>query len=192
MTPPTTEAPELWLHSYQVYIHHVSSTLKEQPVIIGPLGSDFAVLSENHLACLNLLSKYGTLIPTGGATSTAQTITSMYFPNITAVQINYTKALLEFQQGWVNYQTGAFGAARSHLQQGETYYNSAVATWLDKGTAIENANLDHIKSETNYNNALSNSSMVNAYGWLLFGLGWTFIGIGIIIYGSRKPKTVQS
>lgn len=46
-------------------------------------------------------------------------------------------------------------------------------------------------AEANYYNALVDFTLVNAYGWLLFGLGWVFIGIGII-YGARKPKAAQS
>lgn len=191
VTPSVSEASELWRHSYSIYIHHVNATagpLKEMGSEYMTGGSDFAVLSTDHLACLNIWMKYATFMPfDSGAQAVTPTI-----PNITAVQLNMTKASQEFQIGGSIFEAGVFSTAKSHLQLGESYYNSALASWLDKGTAIEDADLAQTKSETNYNNALSSSAMINACGWLFFGLGWTFIGLGIIIYGLRKPKATAS
>jgi hypothetical protein len=192
ITPSVAEAPELWTHDYWVYVHHVNSTTgpTSEPWIIPSVasGDNFAVLSQDHFECLNLFTKYNMMF--GGLT--AMQGSSFFLTNITAAQINFTMAMMEFEVGSQVFSAGMFGAAKTHLQRGDTYFNAAMNSWATKGTAIEDAALAHTKAETNYNNALANSTMVNAYGWLLFGLGWTFIGLGIIIYGLRKPKAATS
>lgn len=190
-TPAVAEAPELWTHYYWVYIHHVNSTTgpTSEPWTIPTVasGDNFAVLSEDHFECLNLYTKYSMMF---GALSAMQV--SDFPTDITAAQINFTMAQMEFEVGSEVFSAGMFGSAKTHLQRGDTYFNDAMNSWATKGTAIEDAALANTKSETNYNNALANSSLVNAYGWLLFGLGWTFIGLGAIIYGMKKPKAAAS
>lgn len=179
-TPSNTEAPEYWTYQYWVYLHHVNGTtgpLSERPILpTAAHGSSFAVLSQDHFECLNSFMKYKSMTTNGT-------------PNITATQVNFTQAMMEFQQGSAIYPTGMFNAAKIHLQRGDSYWVAALNSWTTRGTDIEDAALDHQKSETNYNNALANSFLVNAYGWLLFGLGWTFIGLGLIVYAFRRPKT---
>jgi len=193
MTPSVEDAGELWTHEYQIYVHHVNSTGHEQELIYGPSGEEFAVLSTDHLACLNIWMKYSMFFGSG---PTLMSDGSPFFTNVTAAQVNFTQAMLEFQLGAQIFEAGVFGDARSHLERGDSYFNSALAAWSQRGTAMEDAATAHLNSETNYNNALADatkkqadSSMVNSIGWLLFGLGWVFIGFGIIIYGARKPKT---
>jgi hypothetical protein len=190
-TPAVAEAPELWTHDYWVYIHHVNSTTgpTSEPWTIPPVasGDNFAVLSEDHFECLNLYTKYSMMFSALSAMQVSD------FPtDITSAQINFTMAQMEFEVGSEVFSAGMFGSARTHLQRGDTYFNAAMNSWATKGTAIEDAALANTKSETNYNNALANSTLVNAYGWLLFGLGWTFIGLGVIIYGMKKPKAAAS
>ncbi len=201
MTPPVEETSELWEHSYYVHIDNVNSTvapMRELFSVSAYSGDYFAVLSEDHLACLNLWYKYGMMFGDSLPMSAAYS-PFPFFANITATQVNMTRAIFEFQQGFAIFEAGVFGTARSHLERGDSYFNSALNVWLEKGTALEDAGLAHLNSETNYNNALADgtrkqadASMVNSYGWVLFGLGWTFIGIGLIIYGIRKPKTTPS
>jgi len=191
-TPTNSEAPEYWTYQYWVYLQHVNSTTGplSEPWAMSYVAHDhnFAVLSQDHFECLNLFMKYGSLIPDGTASVTT-TYPFVGFPNITAALVNFTQAMMEFQQGSEIYPTGMFNAAKIHLQRGDAYWVAALNSWSSRGTGIEDATLDHQESETNYNNALANSSLVNAYGWLLFGLGWTFIGLGLIVYAARRPKT---
>lgn len=190
-TPAVAEAPELWTHYYWVYMHHVNSTTgpTSEPWIMSAVasGDNFAILSEDHFECLNLYTKYNMMF---GGFSAMQV--SDYFTNITAAQINFTMAMMEFEVGSEVFSAGMFNSAKNHLQHGDAYFNAAMNSWATKGTAIEDAALANTKSETNYNNALANSTLVNAYGWLLFGLGWTFIGLGAIIYGMKKSKAAAS
>jgi hypothetical protein len=199
MMPSTAEAPENFGHgySYYVYIHNVNGTGGSLDPISGSYGSGFAVLSADHLACLNIWSKYSLIFGGIDGLSAAQSTPSFtFFTNITGVQINFTQAMMEFHEGMNIFEAGMYGAALTHLQHADSYFSAALNTWATRGTALEDAGLAHLASETAYNNALADgtrkqadASMMNAYGWVLFGLGWTFIGIGLIIYGIRRPKT---
>lgn len=198
MTPPVTETSELWPHSYAVYIHHVNSTVTPfaevptSPILFVNVDSGFAVLSEDHLSCLELWAKlkgiFTTPIVLGeGATQLDQM--SAITTDITEAQVLYQKAYMEFGLGKRILDSGVYGQARTHLQNADDLYGQALDAWDAKGTAAEDANLNYTKSETAYNYALASAANINAYGWLLFGLGWTFIGLGVIIYGLRRPKT---
>ena len=185
MTPTLLDAPEqMGLYSYSVYVHHVNSTNVELLPINPINGGSFAVLSADHLACLNVWAKYYT--PSGARA----------FPsgvNITHAQVELMQAKFELEQGIQFFQVGVFDAAKAHFQTGDAYFNDALATWNTGGTAIENADLAYKQAQTTYYTALGDANRMNAYGWILFGLGWVFIGLGIIIYAARKPKVaVQS
>jgi hypothetical protein len=193
VTPSTTEATDLWKHDYSIYIDNVNNgTAPYVDLDSIPLGggSNFVVLSADHLACVNLAYKLEMIF---GSYS--------YLPyvNITKVQILMSQAYMEYTQGLALLSAKDFANAKTHLQQAESLYNDAITTWDEKGTAFEDAQLNLTIAQANYNNAeadasrkQADASLVNAYGWLLFGLGWTFIGIGIVIYGFRRPKTAPS
>lgn len=195
MTPPIADAPELWTHDYYLYLDRVNSTAAPY----GPLssfsvthGHNFAVLSTDHLACLNIWFRLGTFMFDGPMVTMQQTST---LPSITRVQILMMQASMEFQQGMNIFDAGVFGTAKTHLQSAESLFNDALTAWDEKGTAMEDAELNATLAQTNYYNAqadatrkTADASIVNAYGWLFFGIGWTFIGIGIIVYGLRRPK----
>lgn len=192
MTPSTEEAPELWTHEYIVYIDSVNSTSPpyENLSPIGIYGdNDFAVLSADHLECLKIFTKFGMFASSMGG-GWPPVMTEM--PNITETQVLFTKLYMKLMQGMQYYQMGLFGTAKSHLQDADAFMAEALTAWNTTGTAIEDADMGRKNAEANYYNGLANSTLVNAYGWLLFGLGWVFIGIGIIIYGARKPKATQS
>lgn len=193
MTPTVAEAPEqigpFW---YTVYIHHANNTVAPYNDMSFSVvsGSNFAVLSADHLACLNLWAKYNMFFMYGPSMMLPQGM----FPfggNITEVQVLFTRAMFELEQGSLIFEAGVFGAAKTHLQTGDTYFSDALTAWNDRGTAIEDADLAYKEAQTTYYTALGDANKMNAYGWILFGLGWMFIGLGIIIYAFRKPKVVQ-
>ena len=183
VTPNVTDTSEMWYHSFEVYIHHVNSTTAPMgEAASSPLwvhhGSYFMVLSSDHLDCLDLWSRVNGI--------------SLPSSSIAKVQVLKTEAKMEFDLGTSILEKGVYGQAKTHLQTAENLYNQALTTWDERGTAMEDADMNYTKSETAYNYALANAANVNAYGWLLFGLGWTFIGLGVIIYGLRRPKVAQS
>jgi len=194
VTPSIAEASELWTHWYDIWLDNVNSTQAPYeelyPIYIN-YGYSFAVLSADHLACLNLWAKYGMFFWYYDGPYVTQPQMYPFVPfytNISQVQVLITQAFFEFIQGFQIFQAGVFGTAKTHLQAGENLINEALSVWSDRGTAMEDAAMNLQTAQANYYNALGDSSRMNAYGWFLFGLGWVFIGIGIIIYGFRKPK----
>jgi hypothetical protein len=113
-------------------------------------------------------------------------------PNIIETQVLFSKLYMKLMQGMQYYQMGLFDTAKSHIQDADSFMTEALTAWNTTGTAMEDTDMGRKNAEANYYNGLANSSLVNAYGWLLFGLGCVFIAIGIIIYGARKPKAAQS
>ena len=194
MTPTLAEAREqIGPFSYTVYVHHANNTVApyNDMVIERASGDNFAVLSADHLACLNLWAKYAMFFGDGPLMMLPQGGTFPFGANITEAQVLFTKAMFELEQGYLIFQAGVFGAAKTHLQTGDTYFSDALTAWNDRGTAIEDADLAYKEAQTTYYTALGDANKMNAYGWILFGLGWMFIGLGIIIYAFRKPKVVQ-
>jgi len=203
LTPLVSETSELWTHSYDLYIHHVNATNAEittPPVGVpsSPIwihhGSDFAVLSTDHLGCENLWVKLHPVLGTSSAM--ASTAATSIPPDITKVYILMQKATMEFDLAERILKTGVFGEAKTHLTNADTLYSQALDTWDQRGTAIEDATLNNTIAQTNLYNAQADAerktgdaALVNAYGTLLFGLGWVFIGLGVVVYGLRKPKT---
>lgn len=200
-TPPIAEAPELWTHQYYVYIDYVNNTVTPYQVIGSYQmvhGYYFAVLSADHLDCLNLWSKLDNVYWfTSSGMPAATSAATLYGPtDITSVYIMFEKAHMEFTLGEDILAAGVFGEAKTHLTNADTMYSQALDTWNLRGTAIEDASLNNTIAQTNLYNAQADAtrksgdaSLVNAYGFLLFGLGWTFIGLGVIVYSLRKPKT---
>lgn len=199
-TPPITEAPELWRHHYDVYLDYVNNTVAPYQVIGSDhvaSGSDFAVLSADHLACLQLWSKLSSVSWYSASSVSTAASTAIYSPtDITGVYILFAKAHMEYNLGLDIFNAGVFGDAKTHLTNADTLYSQALDTWDQRGTAIEDASLNNTIAQTGLYNAQADAArksadaaLVNSYGYLLFGLGWTFIGLGVIIYGMRKTKT---
>ncbi len=200
VTPPITEVSELWTYEYWIYVDYANSSTSPYQ-IMGKYqvvhGHYFAILSQDHLDCLRLWRKLSNI---DGFGSGLGQVSVLYGPpEITKVYIMMQKAYMEYALGTEIFQTGVFSEAKTHLQNAETMYDEALDTWDQRGTAIEDAELNQTMALTNYYNAQADAerksadaSLVNAYGWLLFGLGWTFIGLGAIVYGMRKPKVAQS
>jgi hypothetical protein len=182
-TPTLLDAPEqMGLYSYNVYVHNVNGTNAELTPLNPINGGSFAVLSQDHLACLNIWAKYYT--PPGVLREFPSGV------NVTEAQVELMQAKLELAQGSQIFQAGVFDVAKTHLQAGDTYFTDALTAWDTNGTAIENADLAYKQAQTTYYTALGDANKMNAYGWILFGLGWVFIGLGIIIYAARRPKVV--
>jgi hypothetical protein len=193
MTPPTSEAPELWTYEYELIVEVVNATS-------GPLGFvfywswwnwdyDFAVYSSDHLETQQLRDKLETLFGMG----------PMWLPmNVTEAMVLYTQGYFEYQSGNQTHERGDFSAAKTYFENAEDLFNQALTVYEQKGTAIEDTNLSYKEALANAtrdnaqaNLVSANAALINSYAWMFFGIGWVLIGIGIIIYGARKPKTPQ-
>jgi hypothetical protein len=198
ITASVAEASEFWTHSYSIYIHHVNSTTAPYGEVTTPspfapaspiwihYGSNFIVLSADHLDCLSLWAKLEADL--GSGTVTTMMVPTPTQPAATKFYVLMQQASLEFNMGLQLLETGIFSTAKTHLQNADGLYTQALTEWDQRGTALEDAEVNNTRSDTSLNLATATAAVVNAYGWLLFGLGWTFIGIGVIIYGWKKPK----
>lgn len=189
VTPPLTEAPEFWLHSYTVYVEYLPEGATAVSTWTSS-GDSFAVMSDDHFTAFQLYNKLiwlkGSSIP-------------MMYINVTEAQVLMLKAFMEYTSGEQYYTSGAFADAKTHLQNADNYFNAALTAWSVQGTAFENAMLEYYqalgnatKKQADAELIQANAALNNSYGWIFFGLGWVLIGIGIIIYGARKPKVAQS
>jgi hypothetical protein len=196
VTPPITEAPELWAHNYYVYLDHVNDTATPyrtwNPIYMTS-GSNFAVLSADHLECLRLWRRLNGVNWHG---ISSMSTSAAYSPtSITKVTVMIEKAHAKYDLGYSILQAKVFGQAKTYLTDADTMYSQALDIWDERGTAYEDADLNNTIAQTNLYNAQADAerktgdaALVNAYGTLLFGLGWVFIGLGVVVYGMKKPK----
>lgn len=183
-TASTEEAPEQWQHTYYIYLDQANNTVspyKELAGIYVYSGSYFMVLSQDHSACLSLWAKYD-LIFDG------------YYPmsyNITKAQVQFLQAYLEFAQGESLLEAKYYTDAKTHFTACDTNYVNGISTWDTRGTAKEDADLAYKNALADNAKKSGDAAINNSYGWIFFGLGWTLIGLGLIIYAMKRPKTPQ-
>lgn len=91
---------------------------------------------------------------------------------------------------------GNFTEAKTHYQAAVSLYEQAFDAEKEKGTAIEDAELnatidtaDAALKEADAAMLQAQATMNQSYGYILLGLGFILIGIGAIIYAAKKPKT---
>lgn len=190
ITPPLTEAPETWIHSYAVYVEYVPEGSTTPNMDWYRSGNNFAVMSEDHFAAFQLYNKLVSIME--GAIP-------FEFVNVTEAQVLMVEAFMEFTLGQQSYRSGAFTDAKTHLQTADNDINALLVAWNEQGTAFENAMLEYYQALANATKKQAdaviiqaNAALNNSYGWIFFGLGWTLIGIGIIIYGAKKPKAATT
>lgn len=191
VTPTIEEAPETWVHEYWIYVEYIPESGGDVRTDWNWHGDNFAIMSEDHLAALQLYNKLVILMDVDPPL--------WYTINVTKARVLMIQAAVNFVEGTSYYTNGIFSTARESLQGASNLLDEALSIWDERGTALENAATAYKNAEANYYNALADSTikesdaaLTNSYGWLFFGLGWTLLGIGIIIYEAEKPKTVQS
>jgi len=186
VTPPLTEAPEMWMYSYTVYVEYAPENVSIPVPPWSYSGDEFAVMSEDHFTSFQLYNKL-TLMMRGGIL--------LEFINVTEARVLMIKASMEFTLGEQSYSSGAFKDAKTHLKNADNYINESLVAWNKQGTAFENATLEYYyalaiatRKQADAESIQATAALNNSYGWIFFGLGWMLIGVGIIIYGARKPK----
>jgi hypothetical protein len=179
VTPPLTDAPEIWVHSYTVYVEYIAEGDTNPPEWYWH-GDNFAVMSEAHFDSFQLYNKLKGFM-------TSITILPSAI-NATEAQVLFVKAYIEYTLGRQYYSNGEFENAKINFQSADLHVNEALAAWNERGTAFEDAMLDYYDSSAKAQIIQANAALNNSYGWIFFGIGWILIGIGIIVYGARKPK----
>jgi hypothetical protein len=179
VTPSIQQAPEQWTYSYAIFVDTVNKTGGYYASYDVSSGTNFAILSSDHLTCLTLYAKYNSMF------SAMVVASPIFYSNISRVQVFMFQSMWAFNQGTNLLDAQQYSQAKTFLQQGDTLFGQALSAWDTLGTARDNAT-------TNYTNALGNAAMNNAYGWMFFGIGWILIGLGVIIFGARRPRIMQA
>ncbi|MCL6577915.1 MAG: hypothetical protein K6T73_00825 [Candidatus Bathyarchaeota archaeon] len=170
--PDTTVASNIVKHSYTIYVEDVNAVGTNLGSNSPQGGSNFAVLSDEQADAIELrreINKY---------------LSSYLFFTAKARELSLmaggAKSMADN-----DYQKGRFSDAVSNYQEALSHYQDAWSSETESVLGFEKAFEDIL---TNGAGAIT---MVG-WGYVIFGLGWVFIGIGIIIYAVRKPKAVSS
>lgn len=170
--PSALFVSNLVVHSYTIYVEHVNSTSGNKAVVGGwtVTGDSFAIFSSDQKDAYTYqqeVSAYPST-PIGGV------------PFLTAearellVESSVTKSLASD-----SYMRGDFASAKQYYLNSLNFIEQAYSNETDKWSAFENA----------FVNILNGGSTLLAfqgYAWLLFGIGFLFMGIGVLIYLARK------
>jgi len=138
---------------------------------------------------------------------------SYYWQSILARQKS-TQAVIEKGLGDTYYDRGDYASALTKYNLANTLWEEALAAEKDWRTKGENAELNVTLTEAaaymrqadaalveanaalitaNATKLQAEAAMTNAYGWYFIGLGfaigWSLMGIGVIIYALRRPKS---
>jgi len=180
-----------WAHEYTIYVEHVNATTGPAE-IVGTWSRPwdwwspdylFVVFSTDQADAYDLSQEYDSYAsyPWG-------------FSNINASQLA-GQASIEASLGDRYYSRGDYASAETQYQTALDLYNQAIAAEATWQTKIEEAELEIALTEAEANMATANAMLRQAdaavnqsYSWILFGLGFVFMGIATIVYASKKPK----
>ena len=182
-----------WAHGYTIYVEHVNATTGPKKIVTPTWEVDwddfpepdylFVVFSTDQADAYDLSQEYNsyTSYPWG-------------FSNINASQLA-GQASIEASLGDRYYSRGDYVSAETQYQTALDLYNQAIAAEATWQTKIEEANLQIALTEAEANMATANAMLRQAdaavnqsYSWILFGIGFVFMGIATIVYASKKPK----
>ncbi len=166
----TSEASNLYLHSYTVYWVYTTNT--DPPSIIDGVsttGDNFAVYSGDQADITDITRELDAM---GG-----------YYSLYVTAQARdlLMKAGTEENLGAHEYENGEFDDSLLHYQAALNYTETGISSDITKMTLIEDTVVGLLDS-------MKGSTSMMGYGALLFGIGFLFIGIGVIIYSIRKPR----
>jgi len=188
------------LHDYNIIIEHVDAANRIVGVQIFrradiPGAPSFVVYSTTQADAADLYAKLITY-------STVYTAFTSAEAKSLASQALTTTAL-----GLAYYTQGEYSKAKTQYETAVSLYGQAVTAEKDYTTDAQEATLNTtlttnaaalIEANARMKTAeasklLADAAMTNAYGFYFIGIGfavgWSFMGIGVIIYALRKPKT---
>jgi tetratricopeptide (TPR) repeat protein len=200
-TADATEAVSSeWAHEYTIYVEHVNAT--EGPTkIVGTWSRPwswwwprylFVVFTTDQADAMDLSQEYDAY---------ASAFPSWSFDNIDAYQLA-GQAGIEASLGDTQYSRGDFDTAETHYRTALSLYDQALTAEAQWMTMIQEAELNITLTQAETSRAQADAMLKQAeaamktaeaivnqsYAWILFGLGFVFIGVATIVYASRKPK----
>jgi tetratricopeptide (TPR) repeat protein len=195
-TASATEAVSSeWAHEYIIYVEYVNATTGPTE-IVGTWSRDwndfsgpdykFVVFPTDQADALDLSIEYDAY---------ASAYPSYIFSNINASQ-SAGQANIKASLADTYYMRGDYNTAEIHYQTALDLYSQALAAEAEWRTRVEEAELQIALTEADANLATANAMLRQAdaavnqsYSWILFGLGFVFMGIATIVYASKKPQT---
>ena len=171
--PAIATASNLYTHSYTIYFKHVEGvTIKSEKLFDS--GSNIAVYDADQTEIVDVRREL-------------DAYPSHYTYYITTAKAKelMVKAGLEESLGVQTYEKGDFAGSKTHYQNALNYTSTAISADVERSLVFED-------SQLGYTDALKNNIPIAAYGALMFGFGFVLIGIGVIIYAFRKPKSQVS
>lgn len=166
LIPTTSEASNVYLHSYVIYYEYTTSG--DPPAIIDGVydtSDNFAVYSASQADIVDIKRELNAIGYYSGIYVTAKARELLI------------SAGTEESLGSQMYDNGNFASSLTHYQNALNYTQTGISLDIEKVTLIEDTVLS----------LMDNMKMIG-YGALLFGIGFLFIGIGVIIYAIRKPR----
>jgi hypothetical protein len=194
-TASATEAVSSdWAHEYTIYVEHVNATT-EPTKIVGTWSRPwnwwspaymFVVFPTDQADATDLSNEYD---------SYASVFPTWSFSNINASQLA-GQASIEASLGDTYYTRGDHASAETQYQTALDLYSQALVAEREWQTKVEEADLAIALTEADANLATANAmlrqadaAVTQALSWILFGLGFVFMGVATIVYAYRKPKT---
>jgi len=180
--PDTTEASNLYRHTYTIYADYTFKNLSSvNQWLTGkwtwfPTTPDFVVYSTTQADAMDMARIIdGTSPPSGGWRSAK-------------AQILWNKAENETDSGWVYYAEGDFTRAKQRFSTALDHINQAwdaeeayLTVWEEIDIQESQARIRNLDAITSFFNGLSTM-------WVLFGIGWVLLGIGYIVKYLRAKR----
>jgi len=192
-TASATEAVSSeWTHEYTIYVEHVNATTGPTE-IVGTWSRPwdwwwpdylFVVFPTDQANAYDLSEKYDAY---EGAYPTWS------FTNSNASQLA-GQASIEASFGETHYTRGEYASAETQYQTALDLYSQALAAEVKWKTKVDEAQLDIALTEADANMATANAALRQAdadvyqsFSWILFGVGFVFMGVATIVYAKKKP-----
>lgn len=183
-----------WRHTYTVYVENVNSSGMKTITLSIPwdyFGSSnkwmFVVYSTSQANALDLQVQYNSYVAS---------YPLVYFTDTSARQLAGQAQI----EGTIatNYYTNSqdYASATSRYQSALNLYGSALTSQASYGTKVQDANLNTTLTQNLLAKAEANAALVAAtallnqsYAYMLFGVGFVIISIGVLVYLAKRPKT---
>ncbi len=192
-TASATEAVSSdWPHEYTIYVEHVNATTGPTK-LVGTWSRALNYWSPAYLFVVFPTDQADATDLSNEYDSYASAFPTWSFSNVNASQLA-GQASIEASVGDTYYTRGDFASAETQYQTALDLYSQALVAEREWQTKVDEADLEIALTEADANLATANAMMrqadaavTQAYSWILFGLGFVFMGVATIVYAYRKP-----
>ncbi|NIS79209.1 MAG: hypothetical protein GTO14_03085 [Anaerolineales bacterium] len=183
-----------WPHEYTIYVEHVNATS-------GPTQTVGETWSRrwNWWSPAYLFVVFPTVQANAHDLSQEYDAYASAYPAWDFNTVNGSQlagqASIEASLGDMYYARGDYGLAGEQYQSALDLYSQALSAEAEWEAKFEEAELNIALNEAEASLATANAMLKEAdavanqsYSWILFGIGFVFMGIATIVYAYRKPK----